>query len=222
MITSGQKENAVNVIVAAARKAATEAIDELSSAGVLNSGNFQRSVLSQGGRVGVAVKVAVKEVLGKLAGTIVGPLKRLFIDRTIKIEATDGTEILEETKDVFDGGILDPGLHQGKATIKTIATVYQVIEEACYAKIFGSFVDNLADMGRLYWTDSQVVVFCRHHYDLFMYCGRTQETLFLLSARRVVFVGVDDDGCLYARNTTIDYNEQVSVKVQLRIVIPKQ
>src|SRR3989344_6756978 len=105
MITSGQKEQGVNVIVAAARKAGAEAIEELTGNGVLNPGNFQRGVLAQGDKIGAVVKAAVKIALAELADNVVGRLKRLYPDRTIELDATNGKETIAGASDVFTVGI---------------------------------------------------------------------------------------------------------------------
>src|SRR3989344_3056177 len=120
MITSGQKEQGVNVIVAAARKAGAEAIEELTGNGVLNVGNYQRGVLAQGDKIAAAVKATVKTVLAELADNVVGRLKRLFTDCTIELDATDGKETIAGAKDVFTGGIYGAACRgPGKPTSKT-------------------------------------------------------------------------------------------------------
>src|SRR3989344_2101115 len=116
MITSGQKEEGVNVIAAAARKAGAEAIEELTGNGVLNVGNYQRGVLAQGDKIAAAVKA----VLAELADNVVGRLKRLFTDCTIELDATDGKETIAGAKDVFTGGIYGAACRgPGKPTSKT-------------------------------------------------------------------------------------------------------
>jgi hypothetical protein len=198
MITSGQKEAGVSVIVAAARKAGTEAIEELSENGVLNSGNFQRGVLAQGNRINAVVKVAVKTALAELADNIVGRLKRLFLDRTIELAETDGKETIAEAKDVFTGGIYYYAKERRTrctATKKTVVTVYEMIKDGTYAQVFGGFGENLR---RLCWTESQIVALCRDHRDLFRKDG--YGTFFLFEGENggflVAHVRVSGDGRL--------------------------
>ncbi len=221
MITSGQQESGVNVIVAAARKAGAEAIAELSADGVLNVGNFQRGVLAQGDKIGAAVKVTVKTILAELAENIVGRLKRLFANQTVELQETDGKETLAEARDVFKAGIYDVAKRGAcKATAKTILAVYEMIKDGTYAQIFGGFGENLK---RLCWTESQIVAFCRDHRDLLRKDG--YGTFFLFEEESggffVAVVFVDDGGRLGVRVDEFSRGNVWDAGYRHRLVVPQ-
>jgi hypothetical protein len=219
MITSGQKGNAVDVIASAARKGGTEAIEELSEEGKLNSGNFQR-VLAQGYRVGAAVKIAVKTVLTELADDIVGCLKRIFTDRVVELAATDGSGTLADAGDVFNGGIFGAVKRRKpcKATKKTAVAIYHMIKDGEFQAIFGGFGENLK---RLCWTEDQIVAFCRNHYPLLQ---REYVTFFLFEEEDgdffVCSVRFDSRGCLLAVIDPIKTRNLWRAKCQHRVVVP--
>lgn len=222
MITSGQKEQGVNVIVAAARKAGVEAIEELSVGGVLNVGNFQRGVLAQGDKIGAVVKTAVKNILIELAMNIVGRLKLLFADKTIWLMAADGKETLAEARDVFQAGIYgaEKRITACKATPKTLLNVYELIKNGTYSQIFGGFGENLK---RLCWEESQIVAFCRDHHDLLRKdgCG----TFFLYEGENggffVANVNVRGGGRLDVIVCFFEDNSERFSMYQHRIVVPQ-
>lgn len=219
MITSGQKEEGVNVITAAARKAGAEAIEELSSGGVLNAGNFQRGVLAQGDKIGAVVKAAVKTALAELAENIVGRLKRLFADKTIELAKTDGKETLAEASDVFKAGIYG-AKKRGvcKATPKTLLAVYEMIKDGMFQQIFGGFGENLK---RLCWTENQIIAFCRDHRDLLRTGG--YGTFFLFEGENgslfVACVHFGDRGRLKVYVYSFSYDFEWDAYFQHRIVV---
>ncbi len=162
LITSGQKSEIVDVTAAAARKAGEEAVEELSSTGVLNGGNTQR-VLAQGDKVKAVVKIAVKTVLAELAQNIVGVLKLISGASTLTIGATDGIEIPSQSADVFDGYIDSDFVAWGldvpsAATLEIPVEVYEMIGDADFGTIFGGFGENL-DRLRFSWP--QVKLFAK-------------------------------------------------------------
>jgi hypothetical protein len=218
MIALGQKDNAVNMISAAARKAGGEAIDELSANGVLNSVNFQRGVLAQGDKIAVAFKAAVKTILAELAESVVGRLKRLFVDSTIELGATDGTETLANATNVFKAGIYN-AVKRGscKTTPKVLLAVYEMIKDGTYAQIFGGFGENLK---RLCWTESQIVAFCRDHRDLLRKDG-----FFLFEGEKggffVADVCVDGGGLLNVLVYPLTHDGVWDAECVRRIVVPQ-
>ena len=221
MITSGQKEAGVNVIVAAARKAGIEAIEELSTNGMLNAGNFQRGILAQGDKIAVAVKATVKATLAELAENVVGRLKRLFSDRIIELAATDGRETLAEASDVFMIGIYK-ATKRGvcKTTPKTVLVVYEIVKSGTFRQIFGGFGENLK---RLCWTENQIVTFCRDHYGLLRKDGRG--TFFLFEEENggffVAIVRMDDDGTLDVFVRSLEIVDVWRAEFQHRVIAPQ-
>jgi hypothetical protein len=162
MITSGQREQTVQVVASAARKggeeAANEVIDELVSSGDLNSTNLQR-VLAQGDKLAANVaaraKAVVKKTINDILAGIVGCLKLISSGEAISIGATDGTETPSESSDVFDGYIdgdfKNWGLDVPSAPSPKVAVeVYEMIEDADFKKMFGGFGENL-DRLRFSW-----------------------------------------------------------------------
>jgi hypothetical protein len=209
------------MILAAARKASTEAIDELSANGVLNVGNFQRGVLAQGDKIGAVVKATLKTVLAELAENVVGRLKRLFADRTIELAATNGKDTIAEAKDVFTAGIYYAQKRGPcKKTKKTAVSVYETIKDGTYAQIFGGFGENLK---RLCWTESQIVALCFKHRDLLRKDGHA--TFFLFEGEKggffVAHVGVCGDGRLLLYVFPLGYGCVWSADYQHRVVVPQ-
>jgi hypothetical protein len=159
-----QIEKAVEVFEAAARKGGKEALNGFVESGALNNVNFQSTVLAQGNVLAAAIKSVVKQKLSELVTGIVGRLKRLFIDRTIELNATDGKETLKEASDVFAFGSVGAAKRAVcKATPKTPAVVFEMFKDGTYQQIFGGFGENLK---RLCWTEAQIVAFCRDYHDL--------------------------------------------------------
>lgn len=220
MIASGQKENAVNVIAAAARKGGEEAIDELAQKGVLIDGNFQR-ILAQGDKVAATIKATVKTLLAELAQNVVGRLKRIFADREIYLHATEGKETIAESKDIFTAGIYYATKRgPGKRTKKVGVTVYEMIKDGTYSQIFGGFGENLK---RLAWTESQIVALCSHHRDLLRKDGYA--TFFLFEGENggffVARVNVHDDGQLDVRVSPLENDDVWSAYSRHRVVVPQ-
>jgi len=221
MITSGQREEGVNMIAAAARKAGAEAIEELSTNGVLNSRNFQRGVLAQGDKIVAVVKAVMKATLSELAENMVGRLKRLFADKMIELRETDGKETFAFSGDVFKSGICG-AVKRGvcKVTTKTIIAVYKMTKDGTYAKIFGGFGENLK---RLCWTESQIVALCCDHQDLLLKEG--YGTFFLFEGENSGFfvanVLVHDSGRLYVDVHPLKFDYVWNARFQHRIVVPQ-
>ncbi len=196
MITPGQKENAINVIASAARKAGGEAIDELSASGKLNVGNFQR-VLARGNRVGAAIKVAVKITLAELTEGIVGCLRRIFSSEEIILVGPNGE--------------------------RTPVAAYEMIKDGSFQQIFGGFGENLR---RLCWTEDQVEAFCHDHYDFLQKNGHSSTFFLVeeKSGREFLVASVscvDNDDCPY-RVIYFPYiaNVRWSAMCRHRVVVP--
>jgi hypothetical protein len=221
MIASGQLDNAVNTIVAAARKGGIEAIEELGRNGVLTTSNFHRTVLVQGNKVAAVVKAAVKKLLADLADNIVGKLKRIFADEIIELDASNGHETLAAAKDLF-GDRIYGAKERGpcKPTKKTLTAVYEMIENGSYQEIFGGFGENLE---RLCLTEDQIVKFCRKHRDklrkegyatFFLFQNEEDDTF---SVAVVSIVG----GELFVVVDSLDRGSVWDTECRRRVVVPQ-
>lgn len=84
-------------------------------------------------------------------------LRRLFESETIVIDETDGTETFESSG-LFTGGVyglkLPPTLTN--PTLKTKVSMWEMILDGTFAKLFGSFGEKRGCL-----TESQVVMFVR-------------------------------------------------------------
>jgi hypothetical protein len=117
---------------------------------------------------------------------------RLFEKENIKIGSTDGTDTLVNSG-VFKGGVyLDPLPRiVGKSVPTAMAEVYEMIGDATFAELFGSFGEK-----RKRWHESQVVQFCRDHWSKIR--TGSYATFFELDNGFVVGVLIDDDNNLRA------------------------
>jgi hypothetical protein len=217
-----QIDKAVDVIEAAAKKGGKEAISELVKNGVLNVGNFQRGVLAQGDKIAAVVKIAVKTIIAELAEKVVGRLKRLFAERTIELAETDGKETLAGASDVFKAGIYGAAKRgvACKATPKTLLAAYEMIKDGSFQQIFGGFGENLK---RLWWTEAQIVAFCRDHRDLLRTGG--YGTFFLFEGDNggffVAYVHVRVDGRLSVDVRPLSDDYVWRAKFTPRFVVPQ-
>lgn len=220
MITSGQKEHEIGLIVAAARKAGEEAIEELSKNGAINRANFQRA-LAQGNKLRIAIKTVVKTTIIELAENVVDRLKRLYPNSTIELGATNGKETIAEATDVFTAGIYYAKKRgPSKVMPKTAVNVYEMIKDETCSQVFGGFGENLK---RLCWTESQIVALCRDHRDLlrkdgygtfFLFSGKNCE---FLVARVYVCVG----GQLHVYVHPLDNDRVWYAESRHRIMVPQ-
>ena len=183
MVTSGQKKLAVDTICVATSKSVKTVIGELSKAGVVHAGNFQR-ILSQGDKLALAIGDFAKAKLIELAEHKVGPLKQIFLDKEITISETDGKTNIPSAKSVFtsaiDSNFKNFGLDiPSKPTGKTKVEMFELVEDSNFNGMFGAFGQNLY---RLCFEESQVVKFAEEHPDLFREddCG----TVFLIKKER--------------------------------------
>lgn len=220
MITSGQREVVVNVVVSAARRASDEAINELSTSGVLTDSNSQR-IVAQGDRIKAAVKAVVQKTLAELAGNIIGVLKRVVLDRTIELVETDGTGIIAGATDLFTGGVYGATRRRPcKPTAKTTVSVWQMIADGTYRTIFSGFGENLK---RLCWTEAQIVALCRDHRELLRTHG--YGTFFLFEGENGSFcvarVDVDGSGRLRVLVYSIDYDYVWGSRSQHHTIVPQ-
>jgi hypothetical protein len=123
-------------------------------------------------------------------------LRLLSKSEAILLPACDGTETLVGSRDVFvwrDPDLKNWGLDKpGKATEETAVSVHEMVEDATFAKMFGSLG---ADLDKLCLTQSQIKTFCKKHVDWLRTDG--YGTFFLLKVGDQFFVAdvnVHSDG----------------------------
>ena len=163
------KEDCVQVITDATRKATDVAIDELVETGVVNNDNIQR-VRAQGDKIVLAITKLVKKMIAEFAENIVGPLKLISGDKKIVLQKTDDQELLAEADDIFND--IDPDFKnygcnvkgaKSKPTAKTAVQVYELVKDATFQQMFGAFGENL---DRLCFSQSQIKKFVRNHREM--------------------------------------------------------
>ena len=164
LITSGQKEQIIRVVVDAVRKGMDAVVDELSASGTIDTAKLQRA-LGQGGVLASHLIAEVKAEIISLAELAVGFLIPISGDTEIIIGETDGTGMIAGASDVFPGWI-DPDFVnyrtnvKGMPTRKAKAQVFEIIKDGTFAQIFGGFGKNL---DRLCWEQDQIKLFVRDH-----------------------------------------------------------
>lgn len=186
-ISVGQKEQAISVVVCAARKAAEEALEQMSSAGHWNVITFQR-VLSSGPDIITRVEQVMNEELLRLATGDLGCLKQIFVGEEIIIPPTTKGRKIRNMKSLFPGGIyFDFNRTEcdivESATPKIAADMYEMVENGNYRKIFGGFGLNL-DL--LCFTQEQIIAWLEIHQSRLRSDGVS--TFFLFKAGDQFFV----------------------------------
>lgn len=143
--------------------------------------------------------------------------------KTITIAPCDGTETLAQAKDVFPSGIdsdftnwnLDK---KGNASAKTAVAVYELTQDATYAKMFGSLG---ADLNKLCFTQHQIKRFCKKHSNWLRTGGNA--TLFLFKENNEFFVARVNvsSGGLYVRVYRFEIDDVWRAEGQRRLVSPQ-
>ncbi|MCF7794873.1 hypothetical protein K9M50_00740 [Patescibacteria group bacterium] len=92
-------------------------------------------------------------------------LKKLFPEKTITIEETNGEKTISESKDVFkswlDAYFEEWGLNKKqKETEETTVEVLEMVKDADYRTMFSSLSENI---DKLCLTQHQIVNFCENH-----------------------------------------------------------
>ncbi len=140
-------------------------------------------------------------------------VSRLFEKEYIVISVRNSNETLEKSG-VFKGGVYLCKLPKQakKATETVVAEVYEMIGDATFAELFGSFGEN-----RLRWKECQVVQFCREHW------GKIRPgnyvTFFELDNDYVVGILIDDDNNLRAFIRRFSYTNVWHAEYRRRLVI---
>ncbi len=164
LITSGQKESVIRVVVDAVRKGMDAVINELSASGTINTANLQR-VLAQGDALAGHLIAEAKAKMTELAEQVVGYLKLISGSEIITIGETYGKSTIAHAKDTFPGYIDSDFLNygtdvQGQPTKEIPVQVFEMIKNGNFAQIFGGFGENL---DRLCLTQSQIIRFVKDH-----------------------------------------------------------
>lgn len=166
-------------------------------------------------------------VIMKYAGqtvTKVGQYLRLLSDKPLIIAPTDGKRVIADAKGVFTGGIDgdfkkwnadEPGVAKGETT----AQIYEMAQDATFAKMFGSLSP---DLNKLCLTQDQIITFCEKHRDQLRVDGYA--TFFLFKSYEHFFVacvGVNGDGSLGAGVDRFGYDDVWRAEDRHRLVSPR-
>ena len=222
LITSGQKEQVVNVVMAAVRKGVEAVVELLAKTGTINVSNFQR-ILAQGNALSKHLITEVKKKMTELAEQVVGYLKLISSGENIVIGPTDGKGIIARAKDLFTGWI-DPDFVnygtnvEGKLTKEVSVQVFEMIKDGTFAQIFGGFGENL---DRLCLTQAQIIFFVRNHAKWLRTDGYGTFFLFKVGGEFfVALVYVDPDG-LYVDVFRLGYDGVWPAESGRRFVVPQ-
>lgn len=115
-------------------------------------------------------------------------LRLLSTNKTITLAPCNGTETLVQANDVFQSGIDSDFTNWkldkvGKATRKTAMQVHELIQDATFAKMFGSLG---TDLNKLCLTQHQIKTFCKKHHNWLRTNGYA--TIFLFKENNEFFV----------------------------------
>ena len=222
LVTSGQKESVVRVVVDAVRKEIEGVIDDLVKTGTINTANLQR-VLAQGNSLAKHVANAAKEKMIELAEQVVGHLKLISGGTEIVIVPTDGSRLIADADDVFPGYIDSDFVNYktnipGQPTKETPVQVFEMIKDGTFAQIFGGFGENL---DRLCLSQYQIIRFVKDYEKWLRADG--YGTFFLFKVGNEFFVAYVHryDGGLEVdvRRLSLDY--VWSAEFRLCIVVPQ-
>lgn len=155
--------------------------------GKFTLGQIEAVLNKLGGEEGVQ-RFLSGELVVKLAEKVSSILRLLSGSETITIGKYDSVQILAQAKDVFKPGIdsdfknwkLD---NAGRATEETAVAVHELVQDATFAKMFGSLG---IDLNKLCLTQHQIRVFCENHSKWLRTDGYA--TLFLFKENEEFFV----------------------------------
>lgn len=222
-ISVGQKEQCVNVVKDASRKGAEQAIEELSSSGVVNAANFQR-LLGQGDKISVRVRTFVKELVAELAENIAGYVKLISGAEVLELDETDGKDTIAEAKATFtgylDGDFKSYGTDvPSPATGKMDVAVHEMIKDGTFSQIFGGMSN---DLNSLCLTQPQIIQFVKKHRKWLRTDG--YGTFFLFKVGDEFFVAsvrVFGDGRLRVYAYRLSYDLVWNAGYRHRVVVPQ-
>ena len=220
LITSGQKDNFVGVVVAAVRKGMEKSLDQLVKSGTITTSNFQK-VLAQGNALAEHLIAEAMKKMTELAEGIVGYLKFISGDEKIFIAATDGKGTIAEAMDVFTGGIdkdfKNWGLDvAGKPTKRTKVQVHEMVKDGTFEQMFGSNPDHLC------FEQDQIVSFVKKHKKWLRTDGCATFFLFKVKGKFFVAGVVLDSGRPNVYVDGLDYDYVWDAENRRRFVSPQQ
>lgn len=225
-ITLGQKEEIVNVVTDAVRKAMGVAIDELQTANTLTKESAQK-VLGNGNRLVAAVIAIIKQTIAEIAESVTGILKLISAGQEVEIGETDGTETLADARDVFN--YVDNDFRNwntnvsGKPTKKAKAQVFEMVKDGDFRAIFGG---TGRDLGSLCWEQSQIKTFVRNHKKWLRTDGYATFFLFKVGEGKdkrffVAYVYLFSDGCLFVYCNQFEFDCVWFAVYRRRVVLPQ-
>ena len=230
-VTEGERSSFATLVGDAARKATGTIVDELSKKGLLDAEKFQRDVLAKGDQIVTTVTAAVRAKVAELVENLVGVLKLISAGRTIAIAATKGVRTLAKAKSSFTWGVDSDFVNYGcdkpgRDTLDQLVEVYEMIRDANFAGIFGSFG---VDLNLLCLTQGQIEEFCLIHHDELR--KDAYATFFLFKVGDVILpdlsnvfvanVRVDDDGKRGVDVGRFSGSDVWSGEYRPRVVVPQ-
>jgi len=174
-----------------------------------------------------AVAASVKEVLARTLGEteVQQPILRLISDgHSLVIDATDGTALISEAKDVFTGWI-DPNFvnwhvsEPSEPTPDTPVQVYELMRNATFEQMFSSIC---ADWNQICLAQSQIIGFVEKYADWLH--PNNLANFFPFKAIEDFFVAdvhFDDRESLYASVHQFGYDYSWRAENRHRVVLPQ-
>jgi len=222
-VTSGQKNQLVQLITDNTKKGAKMTVDDLVETGVLNPDNFQK-VLAQGGQVASSIVATAKEkIAGLVENMVSGCLKYISAGKVLVLGPTDGKETIAQAGETFpsyiDSDFKGWGLDVSSTpTKKTKVQVYEMVKDGTFAHLFGSFGENV---DRLCLTQAQIKQFCMKHADWLRADGYGTFFLFKVNGEYFVADVYVLSGGLYVSVYRFSHDDVWHAESQLRIVVPQ-
>ncbi|MBI2279003.1 MAG: hypothetical protein HYU81_03010 [Candidatus Brennerbacteria bacterium] len=150
-------------------------------------------------------------------------LKLISAGTSIVLDAVDGSETLAKATDIFtyiDSDFVNYGADEaGSATGETPASVYEMVQNATFAQMFGSLSN---DLNKLCLTQSQIKNFVRKHRGWLRTDG--YGTFFLFRSKGKFFVAdvfVRSGGALRLRVRRLEDGSVWFAGGWLRLVVPQ-
>lgn len=173
-----------------------------------------------------------RETLEAVASLIVDgaeEMKDVFLrlisgGKCLTLDACDGSEILADARDVFNG-FIDPDFKSwgvdepGESTAKTLVDVHEMVLDGTFVQLFGLLS---LDLDKLCLTQHQIKMFVRKYRDWLRTDGYATFFLFKLHGQFFVAnVHFGSDGSLGADIFRLGYDRVWIAENLHRIVVPK-
>lgn len=151
-------------------------------------------------------------------------LKCISTNESLILDAVDGTEVLADAKDVFNGGI-DSDFKNwdadepGQPTAETAVEVYEMEKDATFSQMFGELN---ADTRKLCLSQSQIKNFVKKYRRRLRMGGYA--TFFLFESNGNFFVAdvsVYSDGSRSVRVAQFEHSDVWDAGARRRLVVPK-